>query len=97
MQGSELERLAVALTLWSGCIMAAKSIALETRSGGNDFGGAGAAIRPHRLGRTAESIVLRRRGGGARLQGSRGQEVSLEDVPSTSPVRRYVPEIGNGT
>jgi len=87
---SELHRVAVALALWSGCIMTAKSIALETRSGENTS--AGRAQQFGLIDNVARQNQLFSAGVEAApgFKAARGQEIDLDGVPDTSPVRRYV-------
>jgi len=90
---SELDRVAVALTLWSGCIMAAKSIAMETRSGENTS--TGRAQQFTLIDNVARQNQLFSAGVEAApsFKAARGEEISLDGVPYTSPVRRYVDRI----
>lgn len=87
---SELDRVAVALTLWSGCIVAAEAIALETRSGENTSVG-----RAQQLA-LIDSVARHKRLFSAGVEvapafkAARGQEIDLDGVPDTSPVRRHV-------
>jgi hypothetical protein len=93
---SELDRVAVALMLWSGCIMAAKSIAMETRSGENTP--AGRAQQFAVIDNVARQNQLFSAGVEAApsFKAARGEEISLDGVPDTSPVRRYVDRIQGG-
>jgi hypothetical protein len=84
-----IDRLNIALRLWSGCLSAAKTIAYETRSGPND-----AALRA----RIMPEVDTIARGDPIYAAGVesapafkrlRGQGYSLEGVPENSPVRRY--------
>jgi hypothetical protein len=84
-----LDRIAIALRLWAGCLSAAKTIAFETRSGANT---------PEERARLFEGIdqvaggdELFRAGVEAAplFKRIRGQPFSLEGVPANSPVRRY--------
>jgi hypothetical protein len=87
---AELDRVSIALRLWAGCIMAAKAIAFETRSGANTTSG-----------RTQEFTVIDQWAGEDRLfragveaapafKTGREQKYSLDGVPTDSSVRRYV-------
>jgi len=93
---SELDRVAVALTLWSGCIMAAESIAMETRSGENTS--TGRAQQFTLIDNVARQNQLFSAGVEAAppFKAARGEEISLDGVPYTSPVRRYVDRIQGG-
>jgi hypothetical protein len=84
-----LDRATIALRLWAGCLMAAKVIALETRSGPNTSTLRGelfawidqiAAEDPiYRAGVEAAPAFKRRR----------QQEFELDGVPEDSAVRRF--------
>jgi hypothetical protein len=93
---SELDRVAVALTLWSGCIMAAKSIAMETRSGQNTSTGRTQQFT------LIDNVALQNKLFSAGVEAApsfkaaRGEEISLDGVPDTSPVRRHVDRIQGG-
>ena len=84
------DRLNIALRLWSGCLSAAKTIAHETRSGPND-----AAVRA-RIMPEVDAIAREDPIYAAGVESApafkrlRGQGYSLEGVPETSPVRRYL-------
>mgnify|MGYP001606548537 CR=1 FL=1 len=87
----ELDRLSGALRLWSGCLMAAKTIALETRSGPNTPEIRRAAFEEF-IDPAAASDSVFRAGveAGPAFKALRGEPVSLEGVPAGAAVRRYV-------
>ena len=93
----ELDRIAVGLALWSGCITAAKAIAFETRSGENTAAGRtqqfaaidGLAAQDALLCAGVEAAPV--------FKTQRAQPYSLDGVPQASPVRRYVSEAENGS
>jgi hypothetical protein len=85
-----LEAVNILLRLWAGCLMAAKTIATETRSGPNT-----AALRQETFAsvidpRASADHVFR-----AGVQAAipfkklRGQSYSLDGVPKASPVRAF--------
>jgi hypothetical protein len=86
----ELERVAVALSLWAGCIMAAKTIGHETRSGMNTVAGREQAFAL--IDRLAAEDALFCAGVEAApaFKVCRGEEYSFEGVPESSPVRRHI-------
>ena len=92
----ELDRVAVALVLWSGCITAAKAIALDTRSGENTAAGRvqqfvaidGLAAQDALFCAGVEAAPA--------FKTQRDQPYSLDGVPQTSPVRRYVTQTNSG-
>jgi hypothetical protein len=84
-----LDRIAVALRLWTGCIEAAKTIALGTRSGPNS-----AEIRAawfSQIDARAATDAVYRAGVEAApaFQRERQNEISFDGVPEESAVRRY--------
>jgi len=93
----ELDRVAVALVLWSGCITAAKAIAFETRSGENTA--AGRAQQFAAIDGLAAQDALFCAGVEAApaFKAQREQPYSLDGVPQTSPVRRYVSQVEDGS
>ena len=95
--GSELDRVSIALALWSGCIMAAKAIASETRSGENTA--AGRAEQFAAIDGLAAQDSLFRAGVEAApaFKVRRAQPYSLDGVPSASPVRRYAEQHQSGS
>lgn len=84
-----IDRLNIALRLWSGCLAAAKTIAYETRSGPND------AVLRARIMLEVDAIAREDPIYAAGVESApafkrlRGQGYSLEGVPEESPVRRY--------
>jgi hypothetical protein len=86
----ELDRVAVALLLWSGCISAAKAIAFETRSGENtaagraqEFVGIDALAAQNLLYCAGVEVA-------PAFKTQREQPYSLDGVTQTSPVRRHI-------
>src|ERR1700694_4990993 len=84
-----LDRVAVALRLWAGCIMAAKAIAFESRSGPNTETARTEAFGE--IDRLAAADPLFNAGVEAApvFKKARGQGYCLEGVPSESAVRRH--------
>jgi len=86
---SELDRVSIALALWSGCTMAAKAIAFETRSGKNTAAGRAEQFA------SIDELALQDALFGAGVEAAptlkirRAQPYSLDGVPHASPVRRY--------
>jgi hypothetical protein len=87
---SPIDHLNIAIRLWSGCLSAAKTIAHETRSGPND-----ATVRA-RIMPEIDAIAREDPIYAAGVESApafkrlRGQGYSLEGVPETSPVQRYL-------
>lgn len=94
---TELGRISIALVLWSGCLMAAKAIAFETRSGENTA--AGRAQQFATIDGLASQDVLFCAGVEAApaFKTQRAQHYSLEGVPHGSPVRRHVEQAQDGS
>jgi hypothetical protein len=88
--GDQLDRVATALMLWSGCITAAKAVAFETRSGDNSA--AGRAQQFALIDELAAQDALYCAGVEAApaFETQRSQPYSLDGVPQSSPVRRHV-------
>jgi hypothetical protein len=86
----DLQRLAVVLRLWSGCLSAAKAIALETRSGPNTPVSRRALFLEF-IDPTSARDAMFRAGVEAApaFKALRDQAVDLEGVPLESPVRRF--------
>jgi hypothetical protein len=84
-----LDRAAVALRLWAGCLTAAKAIAAETRSGPNTS--AGRAEQFAEIDQRAAADLLFRAGVEAApaFKRLRKQAVELDGVPENSAVRRF--------
>lgn len=83
------KRASIALRLWSGCLSAAKTIALETRSGPNT-----SQTRKQlflKIDAIAQRDPVYRAGVEAapEFKGLRGNPISFDGVPKNSPVRRY--------
>lgn len=94
---NELDRVAIALALWSGCIIAVKAIAFETRSGENTSAGRAQAFAA--IDGVARQDVLFCAGVEAApaFKTQREQPYSLDGVPQSSPVRRYVDQAESGS
>ncbi|MFY9578424.1 MAG: hypothetical protein WAQ33_03795 [Gaiellaceae bacterium] len=84
-----IERLNITLRLWSGCLMAAKTIAEETRAGANTEqirrDGFVSIDEVARADRVFEAGVE----GAPVFKRNAGETYSLEGVPKDSPVLRY--------
>lgn len=85
-----VDRLAVALRIWAGCLMAAKLIAHETR-GGPNTNEMRASMFPQvdSLARNDPAFCAGVEAAPA-FKATRGQEIALGGVPADSPVRRHV-------
>jgi hypothetical protein len=86
-----LERLSVALQLWSGCLSAAKTIAYKTAAGVNT-----PKIRAHLfqfIDYNALACEIYKAGVEAAplFKQRRHQKIFMDGVPNDSPVRRYLP------
>lgn len=85
-----LARVNLALRMWSGCISAAKTIALETRSGPNTPQMRAETFSKY-IDPIAEKDVIYRSGVEAApaFKKRRNQEYSFQGVPENSPVKRF--------
>ena len=83
-------RINIALRLWSGCISAAKTIALQTKSGLNTPQIRG-LLFSKKIDPTAQMDAIYREGVEAApsFKSLRKEEYSFEGVPETSVVRKY--------
>jgi hypothetical protein len=89
--GGQLDRVSVAFRLWSGCLMAVKTIAHETRAGPNTASGRAEGFAA--IDALAAEDVLFRAGVEAApaFLAARGQSFCLDGVPEGSAVRRHLP------
>lgn len=85
------DRVNITLRLWSGCLSAAKTIALQTRSGPNTPN-----IREFTFKEKIDPIAQKDSIYCAGVEAApsfkklRGEDYSFEGVPENSPVRRYM-------
>jgi hypothetical protein len=87
---SELDRVSVALDLWAGCIMAAKVITFETRSGENTPEGRARAFAMIDRLASEDATFCAGVEAAPAFKAHRGQGYSLDGVPNTSSVRRHL-------
>jgi hypothetical protein len=88
-----LDRVNVALRLWSGCLSAAKTIALETRSGPNTPAMRANAFASLDALAHGDPIFAAGMEAAPAFKKLRDQPYSLDGVPKDSPVRRYAEEV----
>lgn len=89
----EFDRLSVALGLWSGCLSAAKVIALGTRSGPNTPEIRRAAFEGYIDPAAASDNVFRAGVEAApAFKALRSEAIDLEGVPADFSVRRFIDE-----
>jgi hypothetical protein len=93
----ELDRVAVGLVLWSGCITAAKAIAFETRSGENTAAGRSQQFAAIDELAAQDELFCAGVEAAPAFKTQREQPYSLDGVPQTSPVRRHVTRLENGS
>jgi hypothetical protein len=93
----ELDRVAIALVLWSGCITAAKAIAFETRSGENTAAGRAEQFAAIDEFAAQDALFCAGVEAAPAFKTQREQPYSLDGVPQSSPVRRYVSQLGDGS
>lgn len=84
-----LDRAAIALRLWAGCLMAAKAIASETRSGPNTSGGRAAQFAEIDRRAAADPVFLAGVEAAPAFRRRRNQTIELDGVPEDSAVRRF--------
>lgn len=84
-----LDRAAVALRLWAGCLLAAKTIAAETRSGSNTAAGRSELFATIDQLAAADPVVCAGVEAAPVFKRLRGQTFSLDGVPENSAVRRF--------
>jgi hypothetical protein len=87
---SELDRVSVALAMWAGCIMAAKAIAFETRAGDNTIDGRAEAFVTIDNLAAGDALFCAGVEAAPVFKEHRRQGYSLDGVPTTSRVRRYL-------
>jgi hypothetical protein len=85
-----LDRIAIALRLWAGCLMAGKSIAMETRDGANSVDSRRGAFQEIDAVAATDPIFCAGVEAAPDFKRLRGDEVSLDGVPLESPVWRFV-------
>jgi hypothetical protein len=93
----ELDRVAIALMLWSGCITAAKAIAFETRSGKNTIAGRAQEFAAIDSLAAQDALFCAGVEAAPAFKTQRGQTYSLEGVPQASPVHRYISQAESGS
>ena len=84
-----LPRLNIGLRLWSGCLWAAKTIAIETRSGQNTPEMRSQAFGDIQTIGEHDPVFVAGVEAAPKFKKLREQEYSFEGVPEDSPVRRY--------
>jgi hypothetical protein len=84
-----LDRAAVALRLWAGCLMAAKTIAVETRSGPNTAAGRTELFAMIDQLAAADPVFCAGVEAAPSFKRLRNQTFSLDGVPADSAVRRF--------
>jgi hypothetical protein len=86
---NQLDQVSIALRLWAGCVLAAKVIAFETRSGANTPEGRSQAFGV--IDAIAETDAIFRAGVEAApaFKRARAQAYDLTGVPDDSAVRRF--------
>ena|ERR1700754_187592 len=84
-----LDRAAIALRLWAGCLMAAKAIAHETRSGPNTSDGRAAQFAAIDQLAAADPMFAAGVEAAPAFKRLRGQSYALDGVPERSVVRRF--------
>ena len=84
-----IARLNIALRLWSGCLSAAKTIALETRSGPNTPESRQGTFANLDIIAQSDPIFNAGMEVAPAFKKHRGEPVSFEGVPASSPVRKF--------
>jgi hypothetical protein len=92
---NELDRVAIALALWSGCIMAAKAIAFETRSGENTADGRAREFAAIDGLAAQDALFCAGVEAAPAFKTQREQPYNLDGVPHSSPVRRHLEQAEN--